>query len=175
MACSECGASNSDGAGKCWLCAATMRDVNPFASPVAEPPAFVSWNPRSFSLATLLAVLTLTAVCIGVTVQAPGIGIGLAVLSAPALVRTVGIGKRHKAKGQPLTIGAKLLAFLGSLAVVTTIAVASFIAFVVICFSIGLASHESNNEALFILGWILGIVVGGGIGLFIIRWLWWRK
>ena len=136
---------------------------------------------RTFTLSSLFLVMTLIAVCLGVAVQLPGLGIPLAILCTPALIRTMLIRARRRAKGRSMTAGEKVLVFLGSLAVVTTIAVAAGGAFVAVCFSLGLGGFIVSDNAqgfwiaLMIAGWVLGIGLGLTVGFFLVRWLWKRK
>ena len=128
---------------------------------------------RTFSLESMLLTMTLVAVCVGVLMLAPGIGILLAVLSAPALVRTIGIRIRKKAVGQPLSSGEKLLAFLGSLVVVVTISVVSCVTFLVVGCSFAFVFP------VFIFGrpffWALTFGSALTVGGLLFRWLWRRK
>jgi hypothetical protein len=125
-----------------------------------------------FSLASLMLVVTLAAVLFGVIAMRPGIGIALAVLSLPALVRTVGIQVRRREAGAPLAPLDRAMAFLASLAVATVIAVAAGASFVAICFPVGLAAFGTDSAPLAVVGWILGIVAGLVVGFFLARWLW---
>jgi hypothetical protein len=169
--CAQCGAEVADGRQTCWLCGAAQQPVGEAAiSPAAQRQAV-----RSFGLDSMFLVTALVAVCLGVFVQAPGLGIGLAILSAPALVRTTGIRTRRKSRGQPMSVGEKIVAFAGSLAVVTTIAVASLGTFVAICFPMGAAAFDANAQILFGLAWVFGILGGLVVGFFLIRRLWRRK
>ena len=176
--CPRCGADVEPGRMTCWLCSAPLgvaARAGEGASPAAAIPrtAFVPPD-HTYSLQSLLLIITLVAVSLGIAVQVPGLGIPLAVLAAPALIRTMVIRGRRRVKGQPMTAGDKVLAFLGSLAVVAVIATASIGAFVAICFSIGLAAFSANSGILMVAAWVLGIGVGGTIGFFLIRWLWLR-
>jgi hypothetical protein len=125
-----------------------------------------------FTLASLMLIVTLSAVLFGVIALYRGIGIGLAVLSVPALVRTVGIQWRRRAAGAPLSPVDKGAAFLASLAVVTTITAASFAAFAAICFPAGLAAFGTDAVALAWFGWIVGIAAGLVVAYFLARLLW---
>src|SRR5688500_3211654 len=79
----------------------------------------------TFRLSTLLLTITLIAVCLGVGTWLPGVGIGLAVLIAPAYVRTALAGLRLRRERKPATIEQKFIIFFASLGIVTAIAVAS--------------------------------------------------
>ncbi len=176
--CAQCGASNTVRSDRCWLCHAALSPAGQVAAAGSlgdSPFAAVHQEAqRTFTLSSLFLVMTLIAVCLGVLVQAPGLGVPLAVLSAPALIRTVWVRSKRKTRGQPMTVWDKALVFLGSLAIVATIAASAAGAFVGICFSLGWVAFGVNSQGLFALAWLLGI--GGGLliaGL-LFRWLWWR-
>ena len=128
--------------------------------------------------------IALVSVCLGIGVEVPALGIGLAIISTPALIRAAVVTSRREAKGIPVSMGGKVLAFLGSLGVVTVTGVASAAAFSAVCFGsafLGQAagSAQHGNESG-LGGLILGAMIGGGIGLIIgiyvfyrfVRWLW---
>src|SRR5262245_47531384 len=107
--CPECGASCPTDAPRCWLCQRDLKSSgeNPFApsaaiGPHAEPAA------GQFSIATVLLVTTLVAVCLGVFRLSPGFGLAMIAFSAPALIRTFIVGVRYKQTGQRLSIGEEL-------------------------------------------------------------------
>src|SRR5947209_19328352 len=109
--CPECGAPLAAGAEKCWLCAIKHeRPIGADRAPAAEsppeppvaasldaspPPGDTSLN-RTFSLSSLFLWTTLLAVILGVVRIAPGLGIGLAILSLPAALFTVAAVGRCK-------------------------------------------------------------------------------
>ena len=76
----------------------------------------------------------------------------------------------------------KVNAFIGSLGVVATVAVAAFVAFYATCFAVcmgGLAlsdlkKGESGNY-LMVASVGSGLVVGFAVAVFLLRWLWSRK
>jgi hypothetical protein len=176
--CPECGAEKQAAADDCWLCKASRLESGTKVEPAkAESLVAEAHDPthQTFTLNSLLLIVTLVAVCLGVVVQAPGLGVPLALLSAPALFRTVRIRSIRRTRGVAMSGFDKALVFLGSLAVVTIITAASLAAFVAICFSMGLVAFEINSQGLFGLAWILGI--GGGllVGVLLFRWLWWLR
>ncbi|MCO6454564.1 MAG: hypothetical protein J5I93_04530 [Pirellulaceae bacterium] len=132
----------------------------------ADPPA-VTWPmraeaARTFSLESLMLVVTLVAVCLSVGVWVPGLGILLAVLSTPALVRTVVVQLRRKAQGQPLSVGEKLTTFLASLGFVVLIGVALLITLFFACLAIvEMASPSRDPVPASIL--LLCITFCGGV------------
>ncbi len=152
MKCRHCGAVNARPAPKCWLCGQDPSG-EPEAVAAAPPPVHTAAinpaqkyvqqaregfadnqvhtaaiNPaqkysRSFTLATIFLVMTLIAVCMGVVVMSPGLGIVLAILSLPAFVRTGLRVQRRVALGKSVTTGQKIGWFLGSLAAAVVVAV----------------------------------------------------
>jgi hypothetical protein len=172
--CPECSAGNPGGAIKCWSCDEPLPSVNPFLCTVHPDRAAQETQP-TFTLASLLLIITMVAVCLAIAVQAPGIGIPLAFLSAPALVRTILVRAKRRNRGEPMNATDKSLVFLGSLAIVTTIGAAACAAFCAICFSMGLVAFEINSTGLFVVAWTLGIVAGLLVGGLLFRALWWIR
>jgi hypothetical protein len=66
-----------------------------------------------FSIASLLAITTLVAVVCGVFVIAPGLGIALAIVAVPALVRTLITGMQEGWLEKGLPVGEKVGHFVG--------------------------------------------------------------
>jgi hypothetical protein len=136
----------------------------------------------TFRLSTLLLTITLIAICLGVGTWLPGVGIGLAVLIAPAYVRTALAGLRLRREGKAATIEEKFIVFFASLAIVTAIAVASGVAFYATCW-VGFFGGSLASEAAGVKGYdslfhglAAGVVTGGIAGIvalfFAARWLW---
>lgn len=178
--CPECGAENSATRRVCWLCGAPLtsqpvpaREENIYASP-AIPEQELS---QSFSLSTLLLLVTLVSLGLGVATIAPGLAILLAILVVPALIRTSGIVGRRQQRGAPARAEEKIRFFLGSLGVVTAIGVAAWITFFVVCLGGGFGTLAlARAPAQFPMALLIG--VGGGalaaIAVFVkmARWLW---
>ena len=88
-----------------------------------------------------MLAIALLAVLIGTFRLAPGAGVVLAILVAPAYLRTCIVALRRKAGGQPMSAGAKLGVFGSTLGIAVAIAVclvglvgvAAVAAFFVIC------------------------------------------
>jgi len=162
--CGECQATRRPDTEYCWLCGAALE---PIVADAAQPS--VGSEQRAacqFSLASLMLIVTLFAVLLGVFRMAFGLGIVLAILVTPALVRTCMIAARSRAGGRPMSAGRKVSFFAGTLGLVAIIAVAVSVAFVATCFPIGFAAAlEANwgpnarfSPALFFgLAWVLGI------------------
>jgi hypothetical protein len=124
-----------------------------------------------------MLIIALVAVCLGVMREVMGLGIALAIVSTPALVRTVLAVRRRERTGRPMAAGEKVLVFIGSIAVVATVCVASGAAFVAICFPIGLASFSVSRSdgGGIVVAFGLGIVVALVVAAFLFRRMWPRK
>ena len=119
-----------------------------------------------------MLIITLVAVCLGATLAAPGLGIGLIVLATPALIRSMVIGWQRKSVGQQLSTGEKTVAFAISLAVMFAIAVSGFIAFQIACWGSCAAAAAVAGEGGEAVGF--GIIFGGVVAISLIGWLLWR-
>ena len=175
--CSQCGAANSATAGSCWLCRISLvRQAEPAAGAPAAP-ARAAGAGRTFGLSSLMILVALIAVCLGVRRESPGLGIALAVVSTPAMVRTVFAARRREITGRPMSTGEKAVAFLGSIGVVVTVCAASGAAFVATCFPIGLATFNvsSGGGGGIVLAFGLGILAAIAVAALLFRRLWPRK
>jgi hypothetical protein len=118
-----------------------------------------------------MLVITLVAVCLGVTMAAPGLGVLLMVLAAPALVRTMVVGFKQKQVGARLTTAEKVASFCVSLAVMVMIGVAAVAAFEIACWgscALVAAIAGEGESALW-----TGLIAGGIAGVGAIGWLLW--
>jgi hypothetical protein len=129
--CPECGAELRPGDGRCWLC---RRDLAVDAEVVEPPPVTAAARaPLQFSLETLLLIVTLSAVCLGALVAAPGLGVLLLVVAVPALVRTCLTGANLKRQKGKLTAADKVMAFVASAAITWAALTAAAMAFFTAC------------------------------------------
>ena len=140
-----------------------------------EPPAVLpgaaSWT---FSLSSVLLIITLIAVCLGVGALDLGwdggewgLGIALAVLAAPALLRASVAASRRRAEGQPMSAPEKAGMFLTSLCIVVLIIVSGVAAWAVTCFGLASVSLE-----LAVVGIGAGVLTGLVAMFLMIYWLW---
>ena len=193
--CQSCGATISIAADKCWLCGVPLATGEATSSePAANFP--VEGKPTAtgsgaiapvpahfqFGLASLMLTMTLISVCLGVASQSPEVGIGLIVLATPAFLRTVIGARRRRRQGRPLGMPEKIMAFLGSLGLVTATAVASGVAFYATCWvgvfggmAVGKASGARGYDTVawgLFTGVIVGAIAGIALGVFLIRRFW---
>ncbi len=158
--CPECGADVGPQDAACWLCRRPLASGDIITAEVFEPaapPIVPAWvaaqrtaNPAQFSLESLMLVITLVAVCLGMLVAAPGLGVLVSVVAAPALIRTLIAGYRERAAGGKLTLGEKLIAFLASTGITIAVLSAGATAFAAACFASCMV--------------VLGVSSGGGGG-----------
>jgi len=178
--CGQCGASIAAGADRCWLCRS--------ADPAAACPASAGSSPGAehrtafqFSLATMMLFVTFSAVLMGVFSMAPGVGVVLFILSAPALIRTCLVAQARQRKGRELSAADKTKMYLGSvgvgLVIVSVLAFASFAAFFVVCLGhIGLVGTRNSGIIVVTSGvaaFIAALLAGWPLALWVRRR--WRK
>ena len=94
--CPQCGASNVAETTQCWLCHAVLPPAVAGALRVPTNEDGTRSVPTTFSLATILLVITLIAVCLGVFRVSPGFGVAIVCFAVPALIRSVVVGVQHK-------------------------------------------------------------------------------
>jgi hypothetical protein len=168
--CAECGATLDPGQERCWLCEARIQplgQVNPYAAP--QPLA--EHAPAQFSLDTLFLIITLVAVCLGAFLLAPGLGVLLALVGTPALIRTMLAGHRKRQAGAPLSTSQKIGAFALSFILVFAAGWAGLIAFFVVCLGTGLAGLALGDGG----DWVIVAALGAGalVAIPLTLWILW--
>lgn len=136
----------------------------------------------TFNFESLFLACAVIALGVGVCFVNPGLGVLILLLSAPALVRAFAIGALRRSRGETPSLLAKVLMFFTSALLVVLVCGAALIAFVAICFPIGLAAfsldvHSGQTTPVVVLfgGAILGVVAAIAILYFGYRLLFWRK
>lgn len=130
--------------------------------------------PLQFSLATILLVMTLIAVCFGAFGISPGLGLAVAAFAAPALIRTLVVGAQQKRAGQRLSIADKLTAFLASLGIMILVAVAAIVAFQIACWgTCGIIAAADSQSLVDEAGFIASVVVGSAAAIAVGIWILW--
>lgn len=177
--CPSCGASVSPGQSSCWLCHAPLEAMGETpTSPFAAEHPFVPRAAGQFTIATILLVTTLIAVCLGVFRYSPGLGVLLIVLAAPALVRTVFVGRREQRRGRRLTTGGKIGQFVVSLVIMYAVWMAAGMAFFMTCAgSLGLAAvadtaAPQTGGGVMVMGLIASLVFSACVAVLILRATW---
>jgi len=165
--CPQCGAEVAVGRDRCWLCGANFG--TPFkatsAPPANQPPPSPVLQPqfeRTFSLSSLMLVVTWVAVCLGVASAVPGLGILLGIASAPALLRVTFMSAHRTVRGDILTTGEKVGFFIGSLALMFVIGLAAAATFWATCTAIILPTQRLEwLGPAFLIGGVAGLLVAG--------------
>lgn len=188
----------------CWLCKSVESGEDALARPLANadraqavPP--VSRQPNSqnpyapptpigetagASVVSIVLVVGVIIVLASLTVAAPGLGILLLIVVAPALIRTaVVVGRRKRLDNRDLSVSEKSALFMASFAGVLAAAGAAAVAFGLTCFATCfgvLAVGETAGggrviDTLFIAALVLSSMIGLGMGGYVLYRLWRRK
>jgi hypothetical protein len=127
-------------------------------------------------MASLLMLLTLGVVLLGVARLELGVGIALALLCCPAMLRTAWSMERKRQQGQAPSMAERVYLFASSLLVVFVIGLASGITFCTICFASGLGMFAATNGVNFVpLAVLFGLVPGIWVLIKVGRILWPRR
>ncbi len=189
VCCAACGSANLPESTMCFICGHSL--VPDASSPAPSAPAVASPPPDDVpntaagpDLSGPVLVIALAILCIGVGSEEPGLGIGLAVLLTPALIRTLLISREKRQRGAPPTALELAAAGFGSVLVVATVGVAAAATFFGVCWAgfIGGAAASSTFVKGYepigyglVAGGIAGTVAGIFVAVILIRRLWPRK
>jgi hypothetical protein len=179
--CPQCGAKPIPGQVKCWLCCGEQTPAStggpaPVSSlPRVEyqpaPPTVSSQN----NVASVLLIATLVAVLTSMTLMNPGIGIMVAFLTLPVLLRNCFTALRHGASVQPMSASNFIARFMLSLAMIVAVFVAAGAAFFFTCLGtwvVGGAARINPDEVIF-----LGLILGGiasCVAVIVFSWIFWK-
>jgi hypothetical protein len=175
--CPHCAATLRAGVRRCWLCGTQVPQApsvpgtdadepDQFGKPANTPPIS---NPRTYTLSSLMLLVTWVGVCLGIGACAPWIGFGLAIAAIPAMFRTAALARYHEAHffKSPLSMCEQAMMFLESLYLVVVIGIlsaavslAAFLIGTVCTILVGfLFSPRLNEDLIFGPGVIAGLVV----------------
>jgi MFS family permease len=115
------------------------------------------------SLAFILLAVLVLLVVLGLMLEAPGLGIVLAIVSTLALVRAMSTARKSEEAGMPMSGRHKIGAFFGSLGVVVLTGVGAFIAFFAsFCFVAmqGISNPKWRDEKTQFISVAAGVVAG---------------
>jgi hypothetical protein len=180
-ACPQCGADVQPTAARCWLCgwsiAGQRTGVVAMPRPAAGRHEAAPWQ---FSIAGLLIVTTVVAVCLGAFRVAPGLGVLLVIFLlvgvAPAVIRARAV--RALRPSDPQGAGNSMYAYVESFAVtagamtvgVIAFGVVAFVAFFIACADLPGTPQVRGPVAVILLfaSPVIGLIVTG-----IIYWAGW--
>lgn len=137
---------------------------------VGRPPAVAARTGYSFSLGTLLLILTLASICFAIVAAMPAMAIPLIVLIPPAALRTIAAADMARRCSAPFTLADKLTTFVWSLSLIGyvlfttsgTCLLVSLVIFVTVGVHIGMALALLANAlaALASLSWAFLWITG---------------
>jgi len=168
--CPQCGAKQLGAAEKCWLCTGGLAGV---AQGPATPDRF------SFSLSTLMLIITLASVCLGLLAVEPGLGVFVCVILMPVFIRTAIVLRKREAQGMDVPPSAKISLFVASfftaLVVAMVVQGAAFGTFCLVCLTTYSAAGDRGELETYMI--IVSFLVAGGVTL-LIAWplgIWIRR
>jgi hypothetical protein len=174
--CPHCGAEVQTPGGPCWLCRQKASQagpnpytINPDATNPYATPRPIGDNVAQFSLASLFLVMTLVAVCLGVIMIAPGLGILFAFITTPAFIRTMVAASRGRQIGAPLSPLEKTGIFLISWFIMCAVGIASVVAFMAVCVAGALITEGAGARLEIIL--TVGVLGGLAAAIPLTVWL----
>lgn len=181
ITCPECGAGNKSAGQLCWLCHASLHPEQPRTYQGPLPPVRLhrpqpgASSGASFSLATLMLLMTLGAVFCGMLSLGAGLAIPAMILSVPVLIRTMMVVERRKRVGLDVGPMRKTLLFVGSFAtaavMMTVVAVAAIGTFCGVCLSAASMADRPGSSGPFFIAVIAALSVLALIGLGFARWM----
>lgn len=173
--CPKCGAQQPRKLAECWLCGTELTEES-FAAGTADP-VRIAPERFSFSLSTLLLLVTLASVCFGLLVVAPGLGVPMCVLLVPVLVRTAMVVRRREAVGRPVSRAEKISLVVSSLGVASVLAVvvsaAAFAGFCGVCLLIVSADNHYGGSGALVWGLVMCCAAAAAVGatIGVIKWI----
>jgi hypothetical protein len=132
-------------------------------------------TPFQFGLSSLLLLTTYAAIVMSIAVMVPIIGIALAIMSVPALIRAYIVVRAYRKTGYALTHREKVRLFFAGLAVAYVIFLLSGIATVFVGLPIALFLSEmigSSARRELVFGYV-GAAVGVAVLVYLLR-LWFK-
>jgi hypothetical protein len=170
VVCPMCGAENSRGAARCFLCGQSLAGATEFvpAKPSTEPEP---GRRPTFQITSIMLLIALIAVFVGVFHEAPGLALMLAVPGSIALLRTFAASGDRPG---PRSWFDHVAVFFGTFAAVVTVAIAAGVSFFATCLAIVSTSPGPYGGSNLVPGLIFGVIIGLavmiGLTMAFIRW-----
>lgn len=140
--CPHCRAEQFGPSDNCWLCHKPLAASGEQVPTLPVPDQVQPHEPErfSFSLATMFLFTTLIAVCLGLFVTLPGVGIFASIVLVPVFIRTARVVRYRESLGEVVSPAEKTTLFLGSFMVssilVIVVGVAAFCSFCGVCMAV---------------------------------------
>jgi len=181
--CPECGRENQPGARRCWLC----LEPRPGNTDIQEQPeqhrGAAAWEPDDYPDRPALSPLQrslpkATAICILITccllMFAGGLGLGLLLVLAPALIRLFRVSGERKAAPASFVVNPWASGFLTvilALGITFLLIVSATITFVAVCFPVGAYAFGLRSTLILVAGCVGGLTLAAFLGYGITRLL----
>jgi hypothetical protein len=177
--CPQCDAQVDPAAKYCWLCNAKLSPSSAGAARQTPLQAQLvdSNRPFQFGISSLLLVITFVAILCSVVKMNPGLGIVVAVLTVPAVLRTVLVAFRQQQGGKPMSAAGKTGVFMLTMAMSLCVAVAACAAFCFTFFFTCLAAAAGKGGGFqgdpFTPAFIIGGIVAAAVAI-LVTFVFWR-
>jgi hypothetical protein len=169
--CPACGAALQAGDGACAACG--RNEANPFRPPItkdAPPPR--GWPGPAYAIGVASIALALVW-------PMPGLAVAWVIIATPALMGAAVVIRRRRMAGLPTGTAERATALFASVVATLLAIIAASIAFVAVCFPIGLfafdlpgkGERESYGFGM-ISAFVLGGIAGLAAGFYLFKVLW---
>jgi hypothetical protein len=131
----------------------------------------------SFSLATMMLLMTLAAVWLGLLAAAPGLAILVCILLVPVIVRTARVVRRREERGRTVSSGEKIAlaatSFMVTLVILVVTTVAAVGTFCGLCLGMYTMSDRRDQNAgiQMVISGAVTLVVLIAIGRLMAKWV----
>lgn len=132
--CPHCGAQQRPGMTRCWICGLGEEtepppepmDFAPSVPAAAQPRRRQRWG-ISFTLASLLGLMSVVAVAAGLFHFAPGLSIVILLFFVPAMMLTAIASNQQRRRGTPMSPHATLAHFCYALVISVVVVVVALV------------------------------------------------
>jgi hypothetical protein len=171
--CPQCAAYVTLEATDCWLCHAKLPPLGAVIMASIVPEADNAKRPFQYGLSSILLVITFAAILCSLIKMSPGLGIAVAILTTPAMLRTILVAFRQRQSGEPMSAGDKANIFFLTMAMSLGVIVAACGAFCVTFFLTCAASLAGNSKAdPFVASFVVGGIAALIVAIFISLTFW---
>jgi hypothetical protein len=132
----------------------------------------------SYSLSTLMLIVTLAAACFGLLAVLPGLGVIVCILMVPVLIRTAMVVRRREDAGGTVSPAEKVAlmatSFAATIVLITVVGFAAFCCACTVCVT-AFGVLEGEPEALgFVAVAAAGAAIALPVSVMLIKWSRWR-
>jgi hypothetical protein len=157
--CWKCGAERMPGRSKCWLCWADLSE--PITARAREKTVAVPAGYAQYGVSSVLLFIAFAAILSSIVKMHLGLGVIVAVLAIPALLRTMVVASRGDESDEPTSVGRTATSFLLVLVVVGTASTLVLGAFIAAFLATCAATGQSRNAD--VLTSLVASLAAGGV------------